>query len=128
VASFTHVNGLESSSAFTAIINWGDGKTSVGTITQSGATYTVVGSHRYSKAGSHTIKTTVSEVGNQADLLLAKVGDEVPALPDRWPIPDNHYSAVIDLATLLSQQGGQAGSSALDRLYSLGHFDGLGLG
>ena len=47
VATFTHANGVEPASAFTATINWGDGKTSTGTITQSGTTYTVSGSHRY---------------------------------------------------------------------------------
>ena len=85
VATFTHANGVEPTGAFTATINWGDGKTSTGTITLSGTTYTVIGSHRYSKAGSHTITTTVTEIGQAAELLLAKVGDEVPDLPARYP-------------------------------------------
>jgi uncharacterized repeat protein (TIGR01451 family) len=84
VATFTHANGIELASAFTATINWGDGKTSVGTITQTGATYSVLGSHRYSRPGIFTITTTVTEVGNATQLLLAKVGDEVPGLPDHW--------------------------------------------
>src|SRR6266581_4062561 len=44
VATFTHAGGVEPTSAFAASISWGDGKTSTGTITQSGATYTVRGS------------------------------------------------------------------------------------
>jgi uncharacterized repeat protein (TIGR01451 family) len=84
VATFTHANGLEPASAFTATINWGDGQTSTGTISLSGTTYSVVGSHRYRSGGSHTIKTTVQEVGTAAQLLLAKVGDEVPDLPPRF--------------------------------------------
>jgi uncharacterized repeat protein (TIGR01451 family) len=83
VATFTHANGVEPASAFTATINWGDGQTSRGTITLSGTTYKVISSHRYLRSGSHTITTTVTEVGNAAQLLLAKIGDEVPALPDR---------------------------------------------
>lgn len=84
VATFTHANGIEPASAFTATIDWGDGRTSTGTVTQSGTTYTVTGSHRYASAGSHTVKTTVTEIGLAAELLLAKVGDEVPDLPEQY--------------------------------------------
>ena len=90
VATFTHANGVEPAGAFTATIDWGDGKTSTGTVTLSGTTYTVTGSHRYSKAGSHTITTTVTEIGQAAELLLAKVGDEVPDLPARYPGSPGH--------------------------------------
>jgi hypothetical protein len=78
VATFTHANGVESTSAFSATIDWGDGTTSAGTITQSGTTYSVVGSHSYHGSPNHTITTTVTEIGNAAALLAAKVGDEVP--------------------------------------------------
>jgi uncharacterized repeat protein (TIGR01451 family) len=61
VATFTHANGVEPASAFTATINWGDGTTSSGTISLSGTTYSVRGSHTYSGGGSHTISTSVSE-------------------------------------------------------------------
>ena len=44
VATFTHASGVEPTSAFNATINWGDGTTSPGTITQSGTTYSVTGS------------------------------------------------------------------------------------
>lgn len=69
VATFTHANGVEPPSAFVATINWGDGTTSTGTITQSGTTYIVTGSHTYSGRGnpSHTISTTVVEVGQAVD-------------------------------------------------------------
>jgi len=43
VATFAHAAGVESTGAFNAVINWGDGKTSIGTITLSGTTYTVRG-------------------------------------------------------------------------------------
>jgi hypothetical protein len=83
VATFTHAGGVEPASAFTATINWGDGQTSPGTITLSGTTYKVSGSHKYAKSGSHRITTTVTEVGNATQLLLAKIDGEVPELPDR---------------------------------------------
>ncbi len=61
VATFTHASGVEPAGAFVATIAWGDGTTSTGTITQSGTTYSVIGSHRYTSGGRHTIKTTVTE-------------------------------------------------------------------
>jgi len=96
VATFTYASGVEPASAFKATINWGDGTTSTGTITLSGTTYTVRGSHRYSRTGSHRITTTVTEVGSATQLLLAKVGDEVPGLPDRVVIPDHHGHDPLD--------------------------------
>lgn len=71
VATFTHANGLEPASAFVATINWGDNSTSTGTITQSGTTYTVKGSHTYSKNGSYTVTTTVVEAGNSPNVAMA---------------------------------------------------------
>src|SRR5207302_11011713 len=51
--------------------------------TRRSSDLSVVGSHRYSHGGTFTISTTVSEIGTAAELLLAKMGDEKPALPDR---------------------------------------------
>jgi uncharacterized repeat protein (TIGR01451 family) len=61
VATFTHASGVEAASTFTATIKWGDNSTSQGTITQSGTTYSVKGSHNYAQNGSHTVTTTVVE-------------------------------------------------------------------
>jgi uncharacterized repeat protein (TIGR01451 family) len=63
-ATFTHASGVEPPSAFNATIHWGDGTTSAGSITLSGTTYTVRGSHNYSGRGSHTVTTTVTESGS----------------------------------------------------------------
>jgi uncharacterized repeat protein (TIGR01451 family) len=77
VATFTHANAVEPTSAFSATINWGDGTTSAGTIALSGSTYTVTGSHTYAGGGKHTITTTVIEPGN-SPLGGDKRGDEIP--------------------------------------------------
>ena len=61
VATFTHASGVEPASAFVATINWGDNSTSTGTVSLSGTTYTVKGSHTYAQGGSHTVTTTVVE-------------------------------------------------------------------
>lgn len=113
-ATFTHAAGVEPASAFTATINWGDGKTSTGTITLSGTTYTVTGSHRYRRSGTYLVSTTVTEIGNAAQLLLAKMGDEVPGLPD-------HIGSVHDSQAL---SGGDPQAARMSELWQL--FGGLG--
>ncbi len=100
VATFTHASGVEPTSAFVATINWGDGTpTSAGTITLSGTTYSVIGSHRYSSSGTRTVTTTVVEMGAAAELLLSKVGDEVPDLPIRYLDHENHGRPTINNET-----------------------------
>ena len=61
VATFTHANGAEPANEFIATINWGDGTISTGTISLSGTTYSVKGSHTYSNGNQHTVTTTVVE-------------------------------------------------------------------
>jgi uncharacterized repeat protein (TIGR01451 family) len=82
VATFTHANGVEPASAFVATIHWGDGTTSTGSITLSGTTYTVTGTHRYSGSGSHTITTTVVESGGAPN-----APESVPSAPTSAPLP-----------------------------------------
>jgi uncharacterized repeat protein (TIGR01451 family) len=77
VATFTHANGVEPTSAFAATIDWGDGTSSSGTITLSGTTYTVTGSHFYGNNGYHTISTSVKESGN-SPFGGDKVGNDRP--------------------------------------------------
>ena len=96
VASFSHAGGIEATGAFKAIINWGDGKTSTGSITLSGTTYTVRGSHAYTSGISHKVTTTVTELGQAAELLMAKMGDEQPELPEQHRVRPFHF----DLANL----------------------------
>ena len=71
VATFTHANGVEPASNFVATINWGDNSTSTGTVTESGTTYTVKGSHTYAKNGSHTVTTTVVDPGGAVQNAMA---------------------------------------------------------
>ena len=71
VATFTHASGVEPASNFVATINWGDGTTSTGSITESGTTYKVKGSHTYAKNGSYTVTTTVVEADSDAGTMNA---------------------------------------------------------
>ena len=77
-ATFTHASGVEPASAFVATINWGDGTTSAGTITQlSNGSYSVTGSHAYSGGNKHRISTSVTEAGNA----VAKMDVDPATLP-----------------------------------------------
>jgi len=61
VASFSDTFTGNTASDFAAFINWGDGTFSAGTITGSGALFTVSGSHTYTSGGSFNVTTTVSD-------------------------------------------------------------------
>jgi uncharacterized repeat protein (TIGR01451 family) len=78
VATFTHLNGFEPASAFTATINWGDSSTSTGVVQQSGATYSVLGSQTYGLDGSYTMTVTVSDDGVSASGSAAASVGEAP--------------------------------------------------
>ncbi|HEY1591106.1 MAG TPA: hypothetical protein VGF81_04890 [Solirubrobacteraceae bacterium] len=62
VATFTDPDTSATASEYSATIDWGDGTTSTGTISGSGGSFTVAGSHTYAEEGSYTIKTTITDV------------------------------------------------------------------
>lgn len=59
-ANFTNANFLVPASDFVASIDWGDGTVTAGTITLSGNTYQITGSHMYTDESTYTVKITVS--------------------------------------------------------------------
>lgn len=64
VASLGDTNAGAPPSDFTATINWGDGSaTSPGTVTGSGGTYSIKGSHSYSSTGYYNVTTKVLDDG-----------------------------------------------------------------
>jgi hypothetical protein len=67
VATFTDADPTPTLSDDSALIDWGDGTTSRGTIVDSGGYFAVVGSHTYPKPGSYTINTLIaSQYGSTA--------------------------------------------------------------
>ena len=97
VATFTHANGIEPASAFVATINWGDGSNSTGTISESGTTYTVKGSHTYSSNGSHTATTTVVESDSSPKPKPGAPGNPV-TMSSGSGSPRSPIAALLDLA------------------------------
>lgn len=73
VATFTDANPNGTPSEFSATINWGDGKTSAGTITESAGIFYVNGTHTYSSTNDFAIKVNISEDGGSAANALVKL-------------------------------------------------------
>ena len=62
--SVTDILTSDSPSALTAVLDWGDGTTSTGTVAGSAGTFTVSGSHSYALLGGYTVTLTLSAAGN----------------------------------------------------------------
>jgi hypothetical protein len=64
VATFTNADPFGSAASYTALIDWGDGTTTLGSITGSG-TLTVSGGHTYADPGSYALSVQISHnLGN----------------------------------------------------------------
>jgi hypothetical protein len=61
VATFTDTNVSLSASDFSALIDWGDGTTSAGSVMLASGTYAVTGSHEYLDEGHYAIKVSIEQ-------------------------------------------------------------------
>jgi streptogramin lyase len=61
VATFTAADATASAASFRAVISWGDGQTTSGTITGGGGTFTVRGSTTYAREGRYPLTVTVTD-------------------------------------------------------------------
>jgi hypothetical protein len=81
VATFTHGDGTEPAGDFSATIDWGDGGSSPGTVTQSQATYLVQGSHTYTDERTYPMSVVITKTGDTATVgTSARILEEL--LPD----------------------------------------------
>jgi FG-GAP-like repeat len=71
VASFTDTNLSDTSSAFTASIDWGDGMITSGTVVGSNGHFTVEGGHTYADENQYPAVVTVTQTGNPSPLVIA---------------------------------------------------------
>jgi hypothetical protein len=64
---------------YSAMIDWGDGSTSTGTVAPSGGMFAISGKHTYTEEGSHTVTTTVIDAATGLTIVsatsTATVGD-----------------------------------------------------
>ena len=94
VATFTDANPNPNINDFSATITWGDGNSSVGTITQNAdGSFSVSGTDTYQSAGPFTVTVVINDVGGStatatstanvtpADLPLTATGLSITAVP-----------------------------------------------
>ena len=84
VATISDPNTSAGASAYTTMINWGDGNSSAGTISGSGGSFNVTGSHTYTAVGTHPISVTITSVGTT--LGSATVADSATVAPPTAPV------------------------------------------
>ena len=63
VATFTDANPSATAGDFTATIDWGDGHTTTGTVTEKNGVFSVAGSNTYAVDGSDKITVTITDKG-----------------------------------------------------------------
>ena len=81
VATFTDANPKAPVGDFTATIAWGDGTSSVGTVTENAAgVFSVAGTHAYAKDGPYTSVVTINDVGGSTTQATGTI-DVVPIPP-----------------------------------------------
>lgn len=61
VATFSHGDGSEPTTAFSSTIAWGDGTNSTGTVSEANGVYTVSGSHTYSEDGAYLVTAVITD-------------------------------------------------------------------
>jgi uncharacterized repeat protein (TIGR01451 family) len=61
VATFTDGNASLPAADFSATIDWGDGRTSAGSVALTSGIYTVSGSHEYTDEGHDTVKVSIDQ-------------------------------------------------------------------
>ncbi len=61
VATFTDADTANVAGDFTAVIDWGDGHTSAGTVTGGSGAFTVAGTHAYAAPGSYAVLVTLTD-------------------------------------------------------------------
>ena len=81
VAEFEVPNITDTAGEFAATIAWGDGTTSVGTISGGSGLFQVVGAHHYATAGPHTVEVKLSQSWYQSLFFLVVVSQAPAAAP-----------------------------------------------
>lgn len=74
IASFTDAGGAEPAQSYAVTINWGDGTapdTQSATVTASGNTLSVQGSHTYAEEGNYSLSISVTDAGGSGVQLAA---------------------------------------------------------
>lgn len=91
VATFTAGDGSLPASQFSAVISWGDGSITNGTVTEFGTTYIVTGSHTYADENKFPLIVGITETGAGPTFAVSQARI-APLLPDGTQgTPDQRY-------------------------------------
>lgn len=71
VATFTAGDPLAAAADFSAAISWGDGVSSIGIVSASGAGFAVSGGHTYGEEGSYHVSVTIAEIADVSNSAVA---------------------------------------------------------
>jgi hypothetical protein len=71
VATVSDPDTASTAAEYTATIDWGDASTSTGTVSGSGGSFTVAGTHTYLDEGSYAVTVTVDDVDDAANSATA---------------------------------------------------------
>ncbi len=82
VATFSDADPGGVASDYTASIAWGDGTSSAGTVTPSGSSFVVRGTHTYATAGSYSTAVSIFDAGGASTVAhgTANVSPPAPAI------------------------------------------------
>jgi hypothetical protein len=117
--TFTHGDGTEPVGNFVTSINWGDGTTTAGTVTQSGTSYLLKGSHTYTQPGSFSVRIVVSDDGQNTFLNeVATIGPEL--LPNATTGTPNQEFVAKAVRELLQREVDTATLNLLSGLLDAG--------
>jgi len=71
IATFTDSNTSDAAALFSATIDWGDGTTSVGSVSGGNGSFSVSGQHTYSGTGTDIANISITESGSSAGALTS---------------------------------------------------------
>jgi hypothetical protein len=109
VATFTTADTLVSPGVFQAIINWGDGNTTTGTVTGGNGTFTITGDHTYTVGGAFLLGVQIS---SPTDLPADTFSTASVSLPPGTTGSSEFWGSAAGLA-LIRSFNGQPGAKDL---------------
>src|SRR6516165_9715720 len=71
IATFGDTNASDAASDFTATITWGDGTTTIGTVSGANGSFAVAGTHTYADEGSFASSVEITRITDNTAVTLA---------------------------------------------------------
>jgi hypothetical protein len=103
VATFTDANSSPNLNNLSASIDWGDGNTSTGTISQNAdGSFSVSGSNTYQVSGPFTVKVVINDVGGSTATAMSTASIDMPLSGAALPMAADQLVAADMVAAQFS--------------------------